>query len=137
MKKFSALTLFCLLSAAFLSDIAAQTPAARSQPARFAAPDRSAQPQAGCPTVTVSCPSELKSGEVQKFTASVTGAEENEGTIYNWVLSKGSISRGQGSRSIEADISEVPHNETITATLVVGGFARSCPTSASCTTTVS
>lgn len=138
MKISSILISFCLLmSAAFAIGAAGQTSPPHSQPTRFAHGDQATQAQASCPTVKVSCPEELKPGEALKFTANVAGGDQNVETTYNWLVSAGSISSGQGTPTIEVDVSELPHKETVTAKLVVDGFARSCSTAASCTTTVS
>lgn len=94
------------------------------------------QPQAACPTVRVSCPDTVFVKEELSFVASVTGGDPNVTPTYNWTVSNGSISSGQGTSTIQLDMSEVAGDSTVTATVDVGGFARECSTSNSCTTSV-
>jgi hypothetical protein len=94
------------------------------------------QPQAKCPTVRVSCPDSVFVKEELSFVANVTGGDPNVTPTYNWTVSNGSISSGQGTATIQLDLSEVSGDSTVTATVDVGGFARECSTSNSCTTSV-
>jgi PKD domain-containing protein len=96
-----------------------------------------AKPQ--CPTTQVSCPDSVEAGGKLMFTSLVSGGDQNVTPTYNWTVSAGSISSGQGTSTIEVDTSEVPGDSTVTATVDVGGFDRECgygSTAASCTTTV-
>lgn len=93
------------------------------------------QPQA-CPTVRVSCPDTVYVKEELSFVANVTGGDPNVTPTYNWTVSSGSISSGQGTATIQLDMSEVAGDSTVTATVDVGGFARECRTANSCTTSV-
>jgi K319-like protein len=90
-------------------------------------------PPPPCPTVSVSCPSEGTAGQPVTFTASVSGGDTNVTPTYNWTVSAGTISSGQGTSSITVDTTGVPGNSTITATVEVGGYDRSCSSSSSCT----
>jgi hypothetical protein len=74
-----------------------------------------------CPNVTVSCSDTAKAGTPITPT-------------YNWTVSAGTITSGQGTSSITVDTTGLPNNSTVTATVDVGGYDRSCSTSASCTT---
>ncbi|HEX7316054.1 MAG TPA: hypothetical protein VF297_19260 [Pyrinomonadaceae bacterium] len=88
-----------------------------------------------CPTVNVSCPSEpVKPGTPITFTANVSGGDSSVTPTYNWTVSAGTISSGQGTSSITVDTSGLPNNSSVTATVDVGGYDRSCSTSSSCTT---
>jgi hypothetical protein len=103
----------------------------------------SAQPAAAvfaaqqCPTVTVSCPDtaqeNLESGLT--FTANVSGGDPNVTPTFNWTVSAGTISSGQGTSSIAVDTTGIG-GQTVTATVDVGGFSRECRTSNSCTTSI-
>lgn len=87
-----------------------------------------------CPTVDVSCPSEpMKPGTPLKFNASVTGGDPNATPTFNWTVSAGNITRGQGTGEITVDTNGLPHHPTVTATVDVGGYDRACATSESCT----
>jgi hypothetical protein len=84
-----------------------------------------------CPTVTVSCPDTGRAGTPVTFTANVSGGDTNVTPTFNWTVSAGTISSGQGTSSITVDTTGV--TGTITATVDVGGYDRSCSTSNSCT----
>jgi hypothetical protein len=86
-----------------------------------------------CPTVSVSCPDTGTVGTPVTFTASVSGGDPNVTATYNWTVSAGTISSGQGTSSITVDTTGVAGGSTITATVDVGGYDRSCSTSSSCT----
>ena len=66
------------------------------------------------------------------FTANVSGGGPHVTPTFNWTVSAGTISSGQGTSSITVDTTGV--SGTITATVEVGGYDRSCSASASCTT---
>jgi hypothetical protein len=90
-------------------------------------------PPPPCPSVTVSCPSEVEAGQPITFTASVTG-EGAPTPTYNWSVSAGTISSGQGTSSITVDTTGVA--QSVTATVTIGGLDPSCNATASCTTGV-
>jgi hypothetical protein len=92
-------------------------------------------PAPACPTVNVSCPSEsVKPGTPITFTANIQGGDPGVTPTFNWTVSAGTISSGQGTSSITVDTNGLANNQTVTATVDVGGYERSCPTSASCST---
>ena len=97
---------------------------------------RATAQQPACPTVATSCPDSIPAGENLTFTVNVSGGDPNVTPTYNWTVSSGTISSGQGTSSIVVDTSGVAGDSTITATVDVGGYDRSCSTSSSCTTTV-
>jgi hypothetical protein len=88
-----------------------------------------------CPTVRVSCPDSVAEMAPITFTADVSGGDPNVTPTFNWTVSAGTISSGQGTSSITVDTTGIG-GQTVTATVDVGGFDRSCSTSSSCTTSV-
>jgi hypothetical protein len=84
-----------------------------------------------CPTVSVSCPDTGTPGTPVTFTANVSGGDSAVTPTFNWTVSSGTISSGQGTSSITVDTTGV--TGTITATVDVGGYDRSCSASSSCT----
>lgn len=90
---------------------------------------------ASCPAVKVSCPDSVEVGADLTFTASVSGGPSAVTPTYNWTVSAGSIKSGQGTSTIVVDTAGTG-GQTITATVDVGGYARECSTSHSCTTSV-
>ncbi len=92
-------------------------------------------PPPPCPTVSVSCPSDVDQGSPITFTSSVSGGPPNATATYNWSVSAGTISGGQGTSSITVDTAGTG-GQSITATVELGGFDPACSRTASCTTSV-
>jgi hypothetical protein len=91
-------------------------------------------PPPPCPTISVSCPSEVDQGSPITFTASVVG-EGGGAATYNWSVSAGTISSGQGTPTITVDTGGLG-GQTVTATVDVGGLDPACARTASCSTSV-
>lgn len=93
-------------------------------------------PPPPCPVVSVSCPSDVKQGESITYTASISGGDSSMTPTYNWSVSAGTISSGQGTSTITVDTGSLG-GQTVTATVQIGGADPSCTgTSASCTTSI-
>ena len=93
------------------------------------------KPPPPCPSVSVSCPSDVELNAPITFTASVTGGEAGATWTYNWSVSAGTISSGQGTSTITVDTTGVAGGTSVTATVNLGGADPSCTgTTASCTT---
>jgi hypothetical protein len=92
-------------------------------------------PPPPCPTSSVSCPSDIDPGQPITFTASVSGGPANATFTYNWSVSAGTISSGQGTSSITVDTAGLS-GTSVTATVNIGGADPSCSATASCTTAV-
>jgi hypothetical protein len=88
--------------------------------------------KAPCPTISVSCPSDVELNKDITFTASVNG---DASVTYNWSVSAGTITSGQGTSSITVS-SQGLGGQTVTATVEVGGLDPSCSRTASCSTSV-
>jgi Bacterial Ig domain len=94
-----------------------------------------AKPPPPCPTVSVSCASTADPGTAIKFTASVSGGEGLSLT-YNWSVSTGTITGGQGTNEITVDTTGLG-GQVVTATVSLGGVDPSCTgTTASCSTSI-
>jgi hypothetical protein len=92
------------------------------------------KPPPPCPVVSVSCPSEGEAGQPITFTASISGGDSAATYTYNWSVSAGTISGGQGTSSITVDTTGLA-GQSVTATVNIGGADPSCTgTTASCTT---
>ena len=85
-----------------------------------------------CPTVSVSCPADVELGAPITFGASVNG---DANVTYNWSVSAGTISSGQGTSSITVNTDGLG-GQTVTATVELGGLDPSCSRTASCSTSV-
>ncbi len=91
-------------------------------------------PPPPCPTVSVSCPADVQQGTPITFNASVTGPSGLMPT-YNWSVSSGTITSGQGTSSITVDTAGIG-GQSVTATVELGGVAPECSRTASCSTSV-
>lgn len=98
-------------------------------------PAAAAQSQA-CPKVDISGLYEVMHGSPLTFSVNVTGGDQNVTPTYNWTVSAGTISSGQGTPVITVDTSEAMAGGTITATVEVGGYARNCDSVRSSTSDV-
>jgi len=85
-----------------------------------------------CPSVSVSCPSDAYQGAPITFTASVSS---DASATYNWSVSAGAITSGQGTSSISVDSAGLG-GQSITATLELGGLDLACSRTGSCSTSV-
>jgi hypothetical protein len=91
-------------------------------------------PDIVCPTISSSCPDAVDQGQPITFTANV-GAGTPPATSYNWTVSAGTITSGQGTTSITVSTDNIG-GQSVTATLEVGGVDPSCGRTTSCTTAV-
>ncbi len=89
-----------------------------------------------CPAVRVSCPDSGSEGETASYSADVAGGDPAVSPTFNWTVSAGSIESGQGTSAISIATTGLG-GSTITATVDVGGYSRSCSTANSCTMSVS
>lgn len=91
--------------------------------------------RAPCPVVSVSCPSDVEEGQTITFSASVTSGDQSVTPTYNWSVSAGTITSGQGTSTITVDTTGIG-GQTVTASVDAGGYAPACSTTASCSTQV-
>jgi hypothetical protein len=87
--------------------------------------------QHACPTISVSCPADVKDGEPIIFTVSVSGGDPNVVPVYNWEVSTGRIIEGQGTASIKLDMTGFGGHSP-TASVTISGFDSACARTASC-----
>ncbi|MFM9903939.1 MAG: hypothetical protein ACKVQJ_05130 [Pyrinomonadaceae bacterium] len=82
-----------------------------------------------CPTLSVNGPSGVTSpGSPMTFTANVSGGTGDP--TYNWSVSAGTISGGQGTSSITVDTTGLA-GKNVTATVEIGGLCAECTRTAS------
>ena len=91
--------------------------------------------QVKCPNIKLSSPDIVKEGESGNFTAIVSGGDPNVSYTYNWSVSSGAISSGQGTPSITVDTKDLG-GQSCTATVELGGADRSCQSYASATISI-
>jgi hypothetical protein len=92
-------------------------------------------PNLVCPTVTVGCADSVDQGQPAKFTANFQQGTPTVSPTYNWTVSAGTITSGQGTESITVDTANLG-GQTITATVELGGVDPTCGRTASCSTPV-
>jgi hypothetical protein len=92
------------------------------------------EPDIVCPTITSTCPDAVEEGTPITITASV-GAGTPPASTYNWTVSAGTITSGQGTSSITVSTDKLG-GQSVTATLEVGGVDPSCGKTTSCTTPI-
>jgi len=91
----------------------------------------SQSPKTECPTITVDCPTSCyKSGHPFTVTANVTGVDPKLSLSYEWSVTNGTITSGQGTPSINVTLAD--ECQLITATVEVKGLDASCQNTASC-----
>jgi hypothetical protein len=88
-----------------------------------------------CPTLNVTCTDSVDQGSPITFAATATGGNQTPTPTYNWSVSAGTITSGQGTSSITVDTANLG-GQTVTATVEFGGYAPACSRTASCSTQV-
>lgn len=84
-----------------------------------------------CPEISLNCPDIVQPGTAATLTATVSGGDPNVTPSFNWTVTAGTITSGQGTPTITVDTTGVTGSFTATAT--VGGYDPSCPSTQSCT----
>jgi hypothetical protein len=87
-----------------------------------------------CPTILVDCPD--AGGPVVRFTANVSQGVPIAKITFNWTVSGGKITSGQGTPSISVETRGL-EGKSFTATVEVRGVPAECGNKASCSTRVS
>jgi hypothetical protein len=83
-----------------------------------------------CPNVAIICPERAELGQVITFSSNITGGTQGVAAIYNWTVSAGQITEGQGTPTIRVNTTGLSGGETVTASLSMGGYTLDC--SATC-----
>jgi len=81
-----------------------------------------------CPTLDVTGPAGdvTAGGEPLTFTANVSGGNQQTTVTYNWTVSGGTITEGQGTPVIRVATTAAEAGTTITATVEIGGVCDAC-----------
>jgi hypothetical protein len=90
-------------------------------------------PVGQCPVISMSCPTEVREGDLLTFTGNLSGSFST--FKYKWSVSNGKITSGTETLSINVDTNGLA-NQTITAALQIDGLAEQCASSWSCTTSI-
>jgi len=88
-----------------------------------------------CPTIEISCPTDqITAGQPATVSVNVSGGG-NFNATYNWTVSAGTISSGQGTPSITIDTTGL-EGQNVTATVELGGLPPACERTRSCSFSV-
>jgi len=88
-----------------------------------------------CPTLSISCPTDqVQTGTPATASVNVSGGG-NFNITYNWTVSAGTISGGQGTPSITIDTTGLG-GQQVTATVELGGLPPECDRTESCSFSV-
>jgi hypothetical protein len=88
-----------------------------------------------CPTLEISCPTGIvDQGTPATVSVNVSGGG-NPNVTYNWTVSAGTISSGQGTPSITIDTTGLG-GQNVTATVELGGLPPACDRTESCSFSV-
>jgi hypothetical protein len=89
-----------------------------------------------CPkSIKVSGPTmDVEAGKSFQFIADISGLPEDLSVTYNWSISAGIITSGQGTSVITVEVGN--NDETCTATVELGGLPKECNRSASATVSI-
>ena len=90
-------------------------------------------PRPFCPNVSIYCPDVVQTGAPVTFTANISGGTPGITPVYNWKVSAGTITSGQGTSSITVDTAGLG-GQPVTASLEVEGYNLECR--ASCQSSV-
>lgn len=82
-----------------------------------------------CPSISIVCPTTLGVDQPLTFSANVASGTPGVTPTYDWTVSGGTITAGQGTSSITVDTKGLA-GQTVKATLSMGGYNLDC--SASC-----
>lgn len=78
-------------------------------------------PRPLCPNISTSCPDVTQAGMPVTFTASASGGTPGVTPVYNWKISAGTITAGQGTPTITVDTTGLG-GQPITASVEVEGY---------------
>jgi hypothetical protein len=78
-----------------------------------------------CPAVEITCPTALGIDQAVTFSSRYTGGTAGINPVYNWTVSAGTITEGQGTDTIKVDTTGLA-GQTIRASLSLGGYNLEC-----------
>jgi PKD-like domain len=79
-----------------------------------------------CPAIEIVCPTDVAPGQPITFSSRLTGGvPANTNAVYNWTVSAGTITQGQGTDTIKVDTTGLG-GQTVRASLSVGGYTLEC-----------
>jgi len=87
-------------------------------------------PPPPCPSVEIVCPTGIGIDQPLTFSSRVTNAAPGIAPLYNWSVSAGTITQGQGTDTIIVDTKGLA-GQTVRASLAMGGYTKDCPASCS------
>jgi hypothetical protein len=89
-----------------------------------------------CPSIKVTCTSEVRAGVPVVVSAYLGGVDNKTPLIFDWSLSAGTIISGQGTSSVSVNTTALD-GQVLVVTARVKGLATVCPATASCSVRIS
>ena len=86
-----------------------------------------------CPTAEIICPTDIAVDQPLTFGSNISGGNSGVAPVYNWSVSAGTITDGQGTPTIRVDTTGLA-GQTVKATLTMAGYPMDC--SASCAVSI-
>ena len=84
-----------------------------------------------CPTVTIMCKEgEQCKGKKRRLSVTIAGTAPGHKPTFQWCVSAGAITGGQGTYEVEIDASTVD-GEAVTVVVIIGGMNEHCDNVAS------
>jgi hypothetical protein len=74
-----------------------------------------------CPNILISCPDKVTINQPVTFSANVAGGSPNVAQVFQWTVSAGRITSGEGTSSITVDTTGLA-GQSIRATLIMPGY---------------
>lgn len=75
-----------------------------------------------CPNIMISCPDKVEINQPMTFCANVAGGSADVKKVYNWSVSAGTITSGQGTNCITVDTTGLA-GQSVRATLEMPGYS--------------
>jgi hypothetical protein len=90
----------------------------------------------GCPDIDIAVPGLAMADDAVTLSARITGIEKSQNLSFNWWVSAGKITSGQGTPEIKYAASSDEYRERIDVNVDVTGLPKGCPTYASGSTII-
>lgn len=89
-----------------------------------------------CPSIKLTCTSEVRGGVPVVVSAYVNGVDNKTPLVFDWSLSAGTIISGQGTSSVSVNTTGLD-GQVLLVTVQVKGLAQACPATDSCSVKIS
>jgi hypothetical protein len=127
---------FIVLTGVLALGTSAQTPEPQKPTPEKPAP-ADQPPVDPCPKIDIKVPNQpIREGLPAKVSVALAGGDKKVAPMFDWSISAGMINGGHGTPTIEIDTTGAGADRTVYATVLIGGLAPECDSSANATFTV-